>query len=1226
MKKYITKNYNITALILIIAMAMLCSIMIIILLFPTNRGIANAEEGILSQDVKNYIETEYNEQTELVYDGVRYILNIYQDDYIVNYIPKTLFLAENTTLNIYEEYGYFVHTFRDKKFQDAEVLDNMHSYVLVFTIDYSTAEEESITKDRFSYTITPIFQREYISVLPNGNDEHFSVGFYSNMNMRQFESSWEDFLNATFRPEYLLQYNLSDDVNRSEGVVAPAPQRTDDVSYACELFYDEINIFNLTDIAVAANIYNEQELNESDEDYNVLDDQGCFIIGTGIQIAAHEYTGEYDFEGMAKATGYFITKGIVSTAIGCVKIIGQAVSTVWEVADFIREAEGTYFGNQFSEFRYDSYYGTDIYANSKSSQMELTGGRLYKSSAITMTAMENVEAWLRVNDYFTGVFEVSNSTGNAPGWKTAVEYSVGLSVKCVIKDFPTTTNNSAFYTDTFNAIRYKPLAEGVSSEVYVMAPNGAIKGKDYFAFVPDTTGFYTFTLTNGSGVTNSITHGNIACTATDLGYYMEEDEAYIIILTNGTTSLKRPTVKVSMTEVEADFGDEYTFDLPANTTVVLTADFANVVTAMEVQGTDVSIWGVENSSGTITARDTLAYHNNGKGVRNIYIENTSSSVRQCTLSFEDVGTLAMGDNTGIAGDIYVTYYKFVPTSEALIFELSFGNIPVGFSVLDEDGDSVVFSMENNVAVVYGLSVGDTYYLGFESLNDSTSSGSVQVKVAENNLKWYVDGVPVNGQQIALNIGRTYNVWLQVGNEATTTLRLTMATPRKVHISDGILTIDPDAAVGDEAELYCSWVETAAEGQTEYMWFGLLITLEPHAGFTISSPENRATEIDVRIEIIDPLINSIEYEFTYRNLVLIEQTISGSKSFARGTDVVEFTLSGIDEVLYPPAITVTGVNSATTNEQYSAQMSFNVSYAKGNGTAESPYILNCSRHYMAFLLAAGLYDGSDGPIYWTMGADVTIPDSFSIPIPEFYGVFDGGGYTLSGLTLEIPASSFSEEQNYGWAAINKGTIKNVKFTDVTISAPVCHSGAWVNIGVAAGTNAGLIENVEVMGADVNTNRNMSSVGGIAGCNDSGATVINCIVGITIGNPNTVQIFSNGDTGLICGENWGTVDECLARLAAINYYATANNRSIGGIVGYCPAGQLTNCTTLIVGITVAGADAGIVPSIGTIVGNIKSSVVFTGNEDATIMDLEKLPESQRANSNTGVSGTQYGYREE
>ena len=64
----------------------------------------------------------------------------------------------------------------------------------------------------------------------------------------------------------------------------------------------------------------------------------------------------------------------------------------------------------------------------------------------------------------------------------------------------------------------------------------------------------------------------------------------------------------------------------------------------------------------------------------------------------------------------------------------------------------------------------------------------------------------------------------------------------------------------------------------------------------------------------------------------------------------------------------------------------------------------------------------------------------------------------------------------------------------------------------------------------------------------------------------------------------------------------------------------------GITVAGADAGIVPSMGTIVGNIKSSVIFTGNEDATIMDLEKLPESQRVNSNTGVSGTQYGYMEE
>ena len=135
------------------------------------------------------------------------------------------------------------------------------------------------------------------------------------------------------------------------------------------------------------------------------------------------------------------------------------------------------------------------------------------------------------------------------------------------------------------------------------------------------------------------------------------------------------------------------------------------------------------------------------------------------------------------------------------------------------------------------------------------------------------------------------------------------------------------------------------------------------------------------------------------------------------------------------------------------------------------------------------------------ADISLEETDFASIPTFGGSFDGGGHTISGLSLTqslSPAGLFGILQP-------TAVVKNL-----TVQGIVAPGGDGLSVGGVAGENYGTVEN---------------------------GTFIGTVVGKT-------------NTGGIAGMNYGTLRACRAEGSV-----TGDNRT-GGITGY-NCGSLTSC---------------------------------------------------------------------
>jgi hypothetical protein len=181
-------------------------------------------------------------------------------------------------------------------------------------------------------------------------------------------------------------------------------------------------------------------------------------------------------------------------------------------------------------------------------------------------------------------------------------------------------------------------------------------------------------------------------------------------------------------------------------------------------------------------------------------------------------------------------------------------------------------------------------------------------------------------------------------------------------------------------------------------------------------------------------------------------------------------------------------------------------------------------------------------------------------PYFTGSYDGGGYTISNLTINRPSNNyqglFGNINNY------PNAIKNVGIVNCDIKGKDCvggvvgenYSGTVENcyatgnvsgsegVGGVAGYNNGTVENCYATG-NVSGSK---GVGGVVG--ENGSTVKNCYA---TGNV-TGNVSGSEDVGGVAGYNSGTVENC---------YATGNVSSsgsyVGGVVGLNYEGTVKNC---------------------------------------------------------------------
>lgn len=169
--------------------------------------------------------------------------------------------------------------------------------------------------------------------------------------------------------------------------------------------------------------------------------------------------------------------------------------------------------------------------------------------------------------------------------------------------------------------------------------------------------------------------------------------------------------------------------------------------------------------------------------------------------------------------------------------------------------------------------------------------------------------------------------------------------------------------------------------------------------------------------------------------------------------------------------------------------------KGEGTKSNPYLITNpgDLELVRQNLKACYALDCDLDMRAVLGVDGT---GF-LPINNFEGEFDGRGHVIKNIALAV--------NNYGsglFAAINKGTVKNLRMENVSFSnlekATSYGSGA-----IAATMSGGHIDNCHVS-FDINTTAKFSTLGGLVGSITINSTVANSSFNGSINTPNGQDI--------------------------------------------------------------------------------------------------------------------------
>lgn len=137
------------------------------------------------------------------------------------------------------------------------------------------------------------------------------------------------------------------------------------------------------------------------------------------------------------------------------------------------------------------------------------------------------------------------------------------------------------------------------------------------------------------------------------------------------------------------------------------------------------------------------------------------------------------------------------------------------------------------------------------------------------------------------------------------------------------------------------------------------------------------------------------------------------------------------------------------------------------------------------------------------ADIDLTGSGFLPIASFSGTFRGNGHVISGLYCgeegsDVGLFRFVEPE---------GVVENL-----TVSVMLHPQGSKSNVGGIVGTNRGRISGCRVVGEI----RGKENIGGIAGYNEAGGLIEDCVVQAVVSGLNA--------TGGICGRNEGIIEDC------------------------------------------------------------------------------------------------------
>ena len=191
--------------------------------------------------------------------------------------------------------------------------------------------------------------------------------------------------------------------------------------------------------------------------------------------------------------------------------------------------------------------------------------------------------------------------------------------------------------------------------------------------------------------------------------------------------------------------------------------------------------------------------------------------------------------------------------------------------------------------------------------------------------------------------------------------------------------------------------------------------------------------------------------------------------------------------------------------------------------------------------AELVNGGKTDINITLDKNIDLTGKGWTPIGTDYdnaytGTFDGGGHTITGLTVT------TNDQFVGlFGYLNRaGTVKNVVMEGIQITS----NHMYGSTGGVAGFSWGTIENCSVSGSVSGT----KCVGGVVGAQKAGS-ITGCSCSATV--KGTVCV------GGVAGEKWGTMTACYATGNVTLEIDSPKDLSGGGLVGFNGGNGLLAC---------------------------------------------------------------------
>ena len=251
--------------------------------------------------------------------------------------------------------------------------------------------------------------------------------------------------------------------------------------------------------------------------------------------------------------------------------------------------------------------------------------------------------------------------------------------------------------------------------------------------------------------------------------------------------------------------------------------------------------------------------------------------------------------------------------------------------------------------------------------------------------------------------------------------------------------------------------------------------------------------------------------------------------------------------------------------------------------------------------AELVNGGKTDINITLDKNIDLTGKDWTPIGtsfdnSYTGTFDGGGHTITGLTIT------TKDQFVGlFGYLNRaGTVKNVVMEGIQITS----NHMFGNTGGVAGFSWGTIENCSVSGSVSGT----KCVGGVVGAQKAGSIT---------GCSSSATVKGTVDVGGVAGEKWGSMTACYATGNVTLEIDSPKNLSGGGLVGFNGGSSVLACYAT-GNVTSTGSSTGNV-HIGGFLGDNYTTVTacyWKNNHEQGIGYNNKVTEATKVDG-TGVT---------